>query len=418
MAVDEKYDFPKNFLWGASVSTHQVEGGNHNQWSVWELETARVKAAQAPYNYGHLPIWKEIEKEATDPSSYVSGTAADHFNRYEHDFALAKQLKLNSMRSGIEWSRIEPEKGKFDDKALEHYKTYFKKMRAQGIEPIITLWHWTMPVWFAEMGGFEKRANIKCFTRYVKKILEILDDEVKYLITINEPTVYAGYSYKQHKWPPQQDSIIKMHRVLANLALAHKRSYKIIKSLRPQINIGLAHNCAYFYAGDKSFVSRLSAWFTNKMANEYFINLVKKQQDFLGLNYYFANEFHGTKVHNPRKRLNDLGWDMQPAKMKPLLEGLSDKYKLPIIITESGVADSHDKNRRWWIEESIRSINGAMKNDVKVIGYIHWSLLDNFEWAEGFWPRFGLIEVNYKTQQRKVRESSKSYSRFISSLQK
>lgn len=414
----QKYNFPKNFLWGASVSTHQVEGGNHNQWSVWELENARIRAARARYEYGHLPIWDEVEKQASDPASYVSGMAADHFNRYEHDFALAKQLRLTAMRSGIEWSRVEPEEGKFDEVVLKHYQDYFKKMRAQGMTPIITLWHWTMPVWFAQKGGFEKRANVKYFTRYVEKVCEALSDQMEYTITINEPTVYAGYSYKQHKWPPQHDSYLQMHRVLINLASAHKRAYKIIKHHAPKARVGLAHNCAYFYAGDNSVISKISAWAAHKMGNEYFIRLVKRQQDFLGLNFYFADEFHGTHIHNPNFKINDLGWDMQPDKLQPLIEKLWSSFKLPIMITESGVADKNDIYRKWWIEESAKSLSRAMKNGVKMVGYIHWSLLDNFEWAEGFWPRFGLIEVNYKTQQRKVRESAKWYARFIQSQQK
>ncbi len=418
MNEGKKYHFDKKFLWGASVSAHQVEGGNHNQWSVWELETARVRAAQASYQHGHLPIWKDVQKEAEDPASYISGRAADHFNRYEHDFALAKQLKLDTLRSGIEWSRIEPQEGKFDQQALEHYRTYFKKLKEQGIQPVITLWHWTLPVWFAKKGGFEKRANIKYFTRYVSFLCEHAPELFEgYLLTINEPGTYVGWSYGEGKWPPQGESHVKMVHVLYNLAVAHRRVYRLIKNAYPQAKVGLAHNCAYFYAGDSSLISRLSAKVAHHFANEWFINRVKKKQDFLGLNYYLAWELHGTKVHNPNKKRNDLGWDMQPAKLQPLVEQLYKKYKLPIMVTETGVADRNDQYREWWISENIKAMNGAMKNGAKMLGYIHWSLLDNFEWADGFWPRFGLIEVNYKTQQRKPRESAKFYGRFISSLQ-
>lgn len=418
MVTDKKYHFGRGFLWGASVSTHQVEGGNHNQWSVWELENAQLNAVQAQYRYGHLPLWEEIKKEASAPENYVSGRAADHFNRFEHDFALAKQLKLNTMRSGIEWSRIEPEEGRFSKEAIAHYKAYFKKMRQAGITPVITLWHWTVPVWFAQKDGFEKSRNIKYFIRFVNKIAQEFGDELNYVITLNEPTVYAGYSYHERRWPPQKESLLSMYRVLVNLGRAHRRAYTVIKKYSPNSQIGIAHQCAHFYAGDASVISRVAAWVAHKMANEFFINLVKKKQDFLGLNYYFAHEFHGTHVHNPNKRRNDLGWDMQPDKMQPLLERLWSRYQLPIIITESGTADRNDTHRKWWIEESINALDVAIKNGVKIKGYIHWSLLDNFEWAEGFWPRFGLVEVNYKTQQRKPRESAKWYAHFIQSQQK
>lgn len=418
MKKGRNHHFPKGFLWGASVSTHQVEGGNHNQWSVWELENARVQAAQASYKYGHLKNWKAVEKEAAAPSNYVSGVAADHFNRFEHDFALAKQLRFSAMRSGIEWSRIEPEPGKFNKEALEHYRTYFKKMRAAGLVPIVTLWHWTLPVWLAERGGFKKRGNIKYFVRYVQFLLESAPELFEgYVLTINEPTIYASESYLHRRWPPQEGSVFAMHHVMVHLATAHRKAFKAIKKRHPKAKVGIAHHGLSFYAGDNSFISRMSAWVSHKMANEYFVSLAgKKKQDFIGLNYYMAPEFHGLRVHNPTNRVNDLGWDMQPAKMQQLLEKLWRKYQKPLILTESGVADREDIYRQWWIEESIKAMDQAIQSGVKMLGYIHWSLLDNFEWAEGFWPRFGLIEVNYKTQQRKARESAKWYSRFIHSL--
>lgn len=409
--------FPKNFLWGASISTHQVEGGNHNQWSTWELETARIKAAQAQYTYGHLKNWEEIKEFAQKPNNYVSGKATDHFNKYLLDFEIAKKLHFSVLRSGVEWSRIEPNEGKFDQEAIAHYKTYFSELKKTGIIPIITLWHWTFPDWFAKKGGFEKRSNVKFFVRYVEKIMHELAPLCTYVITINEPTVYAAMSYHEGRWPPEGESKITMVRVLLNLAHAHKKSYKLIKKINPKIKIGLAHNCAYYYPGDDSWISKTIAWLGHYYSNEFFINRVKRYQDFFGLNYYFTNRVIGTRVHNPDEKINDLGWDMQPDKIRPLIATLHAKYNLPFMITESGVADMHDKYRKWWISESVRAMDGAIKDGTQIIGYIHWSLLDNFEWAEGFWPRFGLIEVDYKTLQRKVRPSAHWYARLIKTLQ-
>ncbi len=159
-------------MWGASISTHQVEGGNHNQWTAWELETAQVKAAQAPYNYQHLPIWDSIQKQAIRPENYVSGRATDHYVRYKTDFDMAQKLHFNTLRSGIEWSRIEPEEGNFNTEALQHYQEYFVALKARGITPIITLWHWTFPEWFAQKGGFLKRTNLKYFVRNIRYIEE------------------------------------------------------------------------------------------------------------------------------------------------------------------------------------------------------------------------------------------------------
>lgn len=409
--------FPQNFMWGASVSTHQVEGGNHNQWSTWELETAQIKVAQAKYNYGHLPLWDEIKEQALKPSNYVSGAAAEHYGRYRADFDIAKSLNLNTMRSGIEWSRIEPNEGQFDESAVVHYKKYFSEMKKRGITPVITLWHWTFPDWFAQKGGFAKRRNVKYFTRYVRYIAEQLGTHFEYVITINEPTVYAAMSYHERRWPPEGSSKITMLWVLHNLARAHRKSYRIIKKIRPRARIGLAHNCAYYYPGDDSWISAFVTKLSHKVANEFFINKVKHHQDFFGLNYYFANQVLGTRVHNSEEnKTNDLGWDMQPEKIGPLITQLYKKYSIPFLVTESGVADKHDTYRKWWIAQSVKSINEALVSGVPIRGYIHWSLLDNFEWAEGFWPRFGLVAVDYKTQRRKPRPSALWYARLIKTL--
>lgn len=412
-----KLNFPKKFYWGASISTHQVEGNNHNQWSAWELETAQVKVAKAPYNYGGLPIWDEIKDQATSPGNYVSAAATDHFNRYKEDFAIAKKLHFSALRTGIEWSRIEPKEGVYDPGALDHYRQYFTELENQGITPIITLWHWTFPEWFAQKGGFEKRRNIKYFTRYVRYLAEELGTHFKFVITLNEPTVYAAMSYHERRWPPEGGSKLQLVRVLLNLVAAHNKSYKIIKKIRPSAKVGLAHNCAYYYAGDDSVISKIVAHLGHYFSNEAFINRVRRYQDFFGLNYYFANQIFGTRVHNPEDLENDLGWAMEPEKIRPLLDQLYTKYKKPIMITESGVADMHDQYRKWWISKSVQAMDGALKDGVKVIGYIHWSLTDNFEWAEGFWPRFGLVEIDYKTKKRAIRPSAHWYARLIKTIQ-
>ena len=418
MAERKKLDlrFPKNFLWGASISTHQVEGSNNNQWTEWELETAQLKAAKARYNYGHLPIWSEIKDEASKPENYVSGIADDHVHKFREDFAIAKKLNFTALRSGIEWSRIEPAPGNFNATAIAYYKKYFAELSQQGITPIITLWHWTMPQWFAEKGGFAKRSNIKYFVRYVRYVSEQLGSQLKFVLTINEPTVYAAMSYHEKRWPPEEHSKVQLLRVLMNLAAAHRKSYRVIKHVNPRARVGLAHNCAYYYPGDDSVISKYVARLSHKLSNEFFINRVRHHQDFLGLNYYFANRVMGTRVHNPEVEHNDLGWPMEPDKLHPLMTQLYQKYKKPIIITESGVADCHDVYRKWWIAESVKSMNAAIKEGAKVSGYIHWSLLDNFEWAEGFWPRFGLVEVDYKTLKRTIRPSAQWYARLIKTL--
>src|SRR5512139_2764276 len=172
---------PKQFFWGASTASHQVEGHTQNQWSVWERQRAEQLAKTAHKRYGWQPNWKDIEAQATNPANYISGHGVEHFEHYQEDFDILKKLNLNAFRFSIQWARLEPEEGKWNPAAVEHYKKYIHELRARHIEPFLNLWHWTMPVWFTDKGGFAKRSNIKYFKAYVQKIAEELLDEVDYV---------------------------------------------------------------------------------------------------------------------------------------------------------------------------------------------------------------------------------------------
>lgn len=411
-----KLNFPKKFFWGASVSAHQVEGGNHNQWSIWELENAATRAQQAPYELSKLPSWEDIKHQATRPKNYTSERAADHYKLYEDDFDILAKLNMNAFRFSIEWSRIEPEEGTFNNMELEHYRLYLHALRRRNIEPLVTLFHFTLPEWFANLGGFEKRRNIKYFVRFAQRVLEALGADFRYVITINEPEVYAGQSYHEANWPPMHASNLQTAKVYTNLAVAHKKVYKMAKGVNRKFIVGLSKNVAHIYAGDDAKLSRVSARFAQWGSDYYFLNLVRRKLDFIGLNYYFTNRFYGSRVHNENRRVSDLGWDMQPQNIELVLRRLHEKYKLPIIVTENGLADQHDEYRKWWLMETILAMQRALNRGVKLEGYLHWSLLDNFEWANGFWPRFGLVAVDYATQERTVRPSAKWFAQFIKKM--
>ncbi|MBC7564636.1 glycoside hydrolase family 1 protein, partial [Candidatus Saccharibacteria bacterium] len=175
--------FDKHFLWGASTASHQIEGGNHNQWSVWELENAKTKAAQAEYHFNEYPRWDAIKHDAKSPDNYVSGDLADHYNRYKEDFDYLTKMNMNAYRFSIEWSRVEPREGAWNAEAITHYKQYLVELRKRDIEPVVTLFHFTLPVWFSEMGGFEKRANVKYFVRFAEKIVHELGTNMRFIIT-------------------------------------------------------------------------------------------------------------------------------------------------------------------------------------------------------------------------------------------
>ncbi len=415
-----KSEFPSNFFWGASTASHQVEGGNKNQWSEWEQKTAKEQARTAHQRLSWLPGWRTIKVQAEDPQNYVSGDGVEHYRRYKEDFDLAKSINLNSLRFGIEWSRLEPKEGEWNEKEIEYYRTYIAELRARGIEPFLNLWHWTLPLWFEERGGFTKRANIKYFTRFVERIAQEYLDDISYVITLNEPNVYTSFSFVSGEWPPQKKNWITATKVYWNLVLAHKRSYKILKKVKPSIMIGVASQLANIQAKRPHNIwDEVTTKWMRFLWNWWYLNRIRNQQDFIGFNYYFTDYYRHFKRNNPHVPLSDLGWYMEPEGLYPILLRVWAHYKKPIIVTENGVADAEDQYRQWWLEETTIAMERALSEGVQVAGYFHWSLLDNFEWAYGWWPKFGLIEVDRQdNMKRKLRPSAKWYGRYIKRLQK
>jgi len=411
--------FPREFLWGASTASHQVEGGTVNQWSVWELEHAKELAKSAEKRLNWLPIWSDIKHQAQNPSNYVSGHGVDHLHRYKEDFDIVKKLNMNSFRFGIEWSRLEPEEGKWDPEAVEHYHKYINALIERGIEPFLNIWHWTVPTWFADKGGFKKRSNLKYFERFVAKIAEEYGNHLTYIITLNEPNVHTSHGYVTGEWPPQEKNPWHAIQVYVNLVSAHKRAYKILKKHKKHLQVGVAAQLANIQAKrPHNFFDEVSTKLMRFFWNWWFLQRIRKQQDFIGINYYFTDYYTGMiKRENPKLPINDLGWYMEPEGLYPLMLRTWVRFKKPIFITENGVADMHDQHRRWWIEESIVAMERALSEGVDLRGYFHWSLLDNFEWAEGWWPKFGLVEVDRKNDmKRTIRPSAKWFAEKIKTL--
>ena len=409
--------FPRHFLWGAATASHQVEGGNHNQWTVWELENAKTKAAQAEYQLHDYPTWDTVKAEAKTPDNYVSGDLGDHYHRYKEDFEYLEKMNMNAYRFSIEWSRVEPEEGVWNSEAIAHYKEYLSELHRRNIEPVVTLLHFTLPVWFAEKGGFEKRSNIAYFVRYADKIMTELGNSVRFIITINEPEVYGFESYYLQNWPPNKASLYKMWRVSANQATAHRKAAKTLHEINRRYKVGIAKNTTYFFAGDNAWLSQLSATIFQYFQDDYFIKKYIRHCDFLGVNYYQSQRVFGYRIFNSEKAdYSDVDWMLAPSDIEYALERLGSKYKKPLMITENGLADAEDAYREWWIKETIIGMQKALKKNVDLIGYFHWSLLDNFEWAYGKWPRFGLVAIDYKTGKRTLRPSAVWFGRVLKKL--
>jgi len=310
-------------------------------------------------------------------------------------------MNNNAYRFSIEWSRVELEEGGFNQLEIEHYRNVIKALKIRGLEPFISLWHWTVPVWFAKKGGFEKNDNIKYFVRFCERIISEFKNDVKFWIVLNEPEIYTSHSYLKGTWPPQKKNLLAYLVVFHNLIKAYRKIFETIKKIQPNSQIGIAKNNIYF----EGWLSPIIRWWWNF----YFLNCIKTHQDFIGLNYYFHNRIKGLKFNqNKNEETSDLGWEIYPKGIYYVLRELK-KYQKPIYITENGLADAKDEKREKFIKEHLYWIHKAIQEGVDIRGYFYWSLLDNFEWDKGFWPRFGLIEVDYKTFYRKLRSSSRIY---------
>lgn len=402
---------PSDFLWGAATSSHQVEGNTANDWTEWEKSNADRLAQGASKKLPEAsPIWPEIQNQATDPNNYISGVASDQYNKFDDDFALAESLGMNAQRISLEWSRIEPQKGVFDEVELDHYRQVITSLKNHGQEPFVTLWHYTSPEWFSEAGGWENPEAIKFFANYAQKVAESLGAGVRYWQTINEPGVYSALAYLSGQRPPEKHSPIIYWQVYNRLAEAHKQAYTVMKAADTDAQIGIAQDAASFHAAKPwphlIAAQKLATWYNNR----FFLDRIKDYQDFIGINYYFDYPLG----RNPDRNRSDIGWGLHPSGLRQVVKNVAQYHK-PIYITENGLADRNDRYRGDYIKEMVGVLRELRREGYDIRGYFHWSLIDNFEWDKGFWPRFGLIEVDYPTQKRTIRPSGFIYKQQIES---
>lgn len=392
----KKITFPKDFLWGAATAAHQIEGNNTNSdWWKWETSVQREA---------------ELKARGKNPLDYQSGIACDSYNRYEEDFALAKELSQNATRLSIEWARIEPREGYFAEREFEHYEKVLRAAKANGLTTFVTLHHFTSPIWFADHGGFSKEDNIYFFTRYAKLAAKRLFEYVDFFITFNEPEIYSTHGFLLGVHPPFEKSFLKTYQVTKNIINAHNLVGREIHFLTGK-PVGMAYHLSDFKAS--SIFSEPLKYLAHYFSNEFILNRTLNYCDFVGVNYY--NHKHlgllglRSKSHSNHET-SDMGWGIHPEGLERVLLSLK-KYKKPVYITENGIADAKDKKRENFIKEHLYFANKALKAGVDLRGYFYWSLLDNFEWTHGFWPRFGLVEIDREDLlRRKVRHSALKYA--------
>jgi beta-glucosidase len=416
-----RFRFPEGFMWGAATSAHQVEGGNtNNDWSAWEDE-------------GHVLV--------------SAGMACDHFHRFREDFDLAEGLLHNAHRFSLEWSRVEPEPGQFSDDGLQHYRDVIDALIARGIEPVVTIHHYTIPRWLAARGGWEDAEIERCFVRYVERVVQAYGDRVRWWITINEPVVQVFKGWLIGQWPPGRvGDYPRAMQVIRRMLRAHVLAYHAIHEKRPDAMVSVAQHCLAFTPNHpRNPFDRLSTMFRDFLFNNLFIEALHtgrialpglfferlpfgRTLDFIGMNYYTRDFVRNTgfnlpgfvglsaTLENERRigKRNDLGWEVFPEGLGHFLRSFQ-RYQMPLLITENGIPTTDEDDRWAFIYMHLWQVMRAMAAGVPVVGYLYWSLLDNYEWVDGFTAKFGLIGVNFKTQDRVVRPSARWLSQVIES---
>jgi beta-glucosidase len=418
--------FPSGFFWGSSTAAHQVEGNNNNHLTQWEKDNAQRLASEAEAKLKNsVPNWDLIKADATDPDNYISGLAVDEYNRYPEDITLMKQMGHNAYRFSIEWSRIEPVKDQFDEAQLNHYQEEIKALKAAGIEPFVTIWHRSQPIWLAKPGEWENPETIQEYKDYVEYLAKNLGPEVKYWMTFNEPVFHVLSAYVQGELPPQVKSLKRGNAVLDNMMRAHREAYAILHQFDEDAEVGSTQAMQLISGAPNSVANKILAGYLEDYANWRFLDGTTEQTDFVGLQYYGPTvvkiKFGGNSivsVENPpnteAKLRSDSGTEIYPDGIYELIRQTWDRYHKPIIITENGIADSEDRLRGQYIQDHLYWIHRAVDEKIPVLGYFYWSLLDNFEWSSGFWPKFGLIHVDFDNNlKRTIRPSAEVYKKII-----
>lgn len=395
---------------GAASAATQIEGGEcgHN-WNDW-------------YRKGHI-------KDGSNPA-----VATEHYRLWKQDCDLMAQMGLQVYRCGIEWSRLEPEEGKYKKEAFMHYREEFIYLKQLGIKPLLTLHHFSNPMWFDEKGGFAREQNADLFLDFVRVCLKYFGDLVSEYITVNEPNVYATSSYFYGEFPPGRKSLRAAVKVMSVLAHCHIAAYRMIHSYRRKkgytgTRVSFAHHVRVFEPKDSHnlrhvFNSKILDWsfqgavslamyegqFRLPLTND-FRHKPGKYADFIAINYYARSTVSGfgdgVKEDVP---LNDLGWEIYPQGIVQCARTLYERLKLPIYITENGTCDNKDTFRSRYIYEHLKAL---CQSDLPVERFYHWCFCDNFEWLEGGSARFGIVHVDYDTQKRTIKESGHFYSGII-----
>ncbi|MFD1020968.1 GH1 family beta-glucosidase [Thalassobacillus hwangdonensis] len=436
--------FSKDFIFGTATSSYQIEGAvsaGGRAPSIWDT-------------FSHTP-GKVLGGDTGD-------LACDHYNRMEEDIQIIKSLGVDSYRFSIAWPRIFPEKGKYNAEGMEFYRKLAIRLKEEGIQPFVTLYHWDLPQWADDLGGWINRDSVEWFMEFAEKCFGELDEHVSMWITHNEPWCAAMLGYHQGEHAPGHTNLDEALKAAHHILLSHGKAVQHYKHVfEGKHPIGITLNLSPVYPASGSFHDQVAAnnfdgylnrWFLDPVFKGQYptdmINMFSKQvpsydfikegdleaisthMDFFGINFYNRSlmeyaegaefMFQGAESDYPK---SGMGWDISPNEFKELIYRLRKEYtELPIYITENGAAfddvleadgQVHDTNRVDYLEKHLNAVAELNEENMNIAGYYLWSLLDNFEWAFGYEKRFGIVYVDFDTQQRYVKDSAKRYAEVI-----
>ena len=426
--------FPNGFLWGAASASAQIEGAWNEDGrtpSIWDVATK-----------------KQVRHGET------CHTACDHYHRFREDVALMKEIGLKSYRFSISWSRVMPEEGKVNEKGLQFYSDLVDALLKNGMEPMVTVFHWDMPMWVYKKGGWLSERIVPLFRDYTKVLVDALSDRVKWWMTVNEPGCFIMNGYLQGVHAPFKRNYLALSKLTRNCMLAHAEAVKTIRQYaKKKPMVGAAFSTGAYVPKTESVEDIEAArkksveignglmanrWWMDPMilgkpVRAYGIYASKQKDmaaicqplDFMGLNIYSSMNYgdwgdvEQAPAGIPR---NSLGWVIDERVMYWNVRFIYERYGLPIMITENGLAvhdtistdgKVHDPKRTDFLCRYLKELKRAIDDGIPVLGYQHWSVMDNFEWAEGYDPRFGLIYVDYSTQKRIIKDSAWEYKKII-----
>jgi len=405
-----KFNLKEGLLLGAATAATQIEGGDENN------------------------NWARFAKEGKVYDKTTPTRACDHYNRFREDIDLMAEMGIEIYRFGIEWSRIEPAQGAFDPEVLSHYRDEIEYMISKGIRPMLTIHHFTNPLWFEDIGGFTNKRSVEIFMTFAERVVDALGDLVEDYITINEPNVYVTNSLFFGTWPPEKKSFVSVVKAFSNMTACHIKAYEMIHEKRRRMGkevtrVSFANHLRVFEPKDKDnawhrFSTKMTKWLFQDAVTEAMMTgkckfpVMKrrgvkegKYYDFIGINYYSRStlESIGDGVREGCFK-NDLGWEIYHEGLIELANELGAKYHAPVYVTENGTCDNTDAFRPLFVYDQLKLIS---ETDNPIERYYHWSFMDNFEWREGESARFGLVRVDYETQTRTVNDSGKLYADII-----